>query len=110
MRLRFSRKAKPSELAKTASTAAKSKVIIESRAFLKLAVPLAIAQVAQFAVSFVDTIMMGHLGTASLAAGGLASATFQMSLTVVTGFVMSVGVSGRRSLSGRPEAPPDRIS
>lgn len=59
---------------------------------MKLAVPLAIAQVAQFAVSFVDTIMMGHLGTASLAAGGLASTTFQMSLTVVTGFVMSVGV------------------
>jgi MATE family multidrug resistance protein len=92
MKLRFSKKAKPSEPAKTTNTAAKSEVILESRAFLKLAVPLAIAQVAQFAVSFVDTIMMGHLGTASLAAGGLASATFQMSLTVVTGFVMSVGV------------------
>ena len=69
-----------------------SGVIPEGRAFLRLAVPLAAAQVAQFAVSFVDTIMMGHLGTASLAAGGLAAATFQMALTVVTGFVVSVGV------------------
>lgn len=77
---------------KTADRQARARVLLESQAFLKLAVPLAIAQVAQFAVSFVDTIMMGHLGTASLAAGGLASATFQMSLTVVTGFVMSVGV------------------
>ncbi|MGB3786593.1 MAG: MATE family efflux transporter [Phormidesmis sp.] len=78
--------------AKVANRVAKSGVIPEAHAFLKLAIPLAIAQVAQFAVSFVDTIMMGHLSTASLAAGGLASSTFQMSLTVVTGFVMSVGV------------------
>ena len=67
-------------------------VILEGRAFLKLAVPLAIAQIAQFAVGFVDTIMMGHLSTESLAAGGLASTTFQMLLTIVSGFVMSVGV------------------
>lgn len=77
---------------RTVNRAVKAGVIPEGRAFLKLAVPLAAAQVAQFAVSFVDTIMMGHLGTASLAAGGLAASTFQMSLTVVTGFVVSVGV------------------
>ncbi len=70
----------------------KSAVGMEGRAFLKLAIPLATAQLAQFAVGFVDTIMMGHLNTASLAAGGLASTTFQMLLTIVTGFVMSVGV------------------
>ena len=69
-----------------------SQVILEGRAFLKLAVPLAIAQIAQFAVGFVDTVMMGHLSTESLAAGGLASTTFQMLLTIVSGFVMSVGV------------------
>jgi len=67
-------------------------VVPEGRAFLGLAVPLATAQVAQFAVGFVDTLMMGHLNTASLAAGGLASTTFQMLLTIVSGFVMSVGV------------------
>ncbi len=78
--------------AKARAEAVKSGVLLESRAFFKLAIPLASAQLAQFAVGFVDTIMMGHLSTAALAAGGLASATFQMSLTVVTGFVMSVGV------------------
>lgn len=69
-----------------------SPIVLEGRAFLKLAVPLAIAQIAQFAVGFVDTIMMGHLSTEILAAGGLASTTFQMLLTIVSGFVMSVGV------------------
>ena len=66
--------------------------VLEGRAFLKLAVPLATAQIAQFAVSFVDTIMMGRLGTADLAAGGLAASTFQMSFAVLSGFVVSVGV------------------
>ena len=72
--------------------AIKSGVADEVREFLKLAVPLAAAQIAQFAVSFVDTIMMGRLSTDSLAAGGLASSTLQMLLTIATGFVMSVGV------------------
>ena len=72
--------------------AVKSGWIPEGQAFLKLAMPLAAAQLAQFAVSFVDTIMMGRLGTQSLASGGLAASTFQMALTVVTGFVVSVGV------------------
>jgi multidrug resistance protein, MATE family len=70
----------------------KSALFNESRAFLNLAIPLAMAQLAQFAVGFVDTIMMGHLDTLSLAAGGLASNTFQMLLTVVSGFVLAVGV------------------
>ena len=72
--------------------AASASAFSETREFLKLAIPLSTAQIAQFAVSFVDTIMMGHLGTAALAAGGLASGTFQMLLTILTGFVMSVGV------------------
>lgn len=62
----------------------------ESREFLKLAVPLASAQVAQAAVGFVDTIMMGHLGAESLAAGGLASTTFQLLLNTSSGIVMAV--------------------
>ncbi|MBI4780994.1 MAG: MATE family efflux transporter [Oscillatoriophycideae cyanobacterium NC_groundwater_1537_Pr4_S-0.65um_50_18] len=62
----------------------------EVRAFLKLAIPLASAQVAQAAVGLVDTIMMGHLGTESLAAGGLASTTFQLLLNTASGFIMAV--------------------
>ena len=81
-----------SELKALQRKAAQSAVATEVREFLKLAIPLATAQIAQFAVSFVDTIMMGQLSTAALAAGGLASSTLQMLLTIATGFVMSVGV------------------
>lgn len=48
----------------------------EAQEFLKLAVPLAGAQVAQLTTGFADTVMMGHLGNEILAAGGLASITF----------------------------------
>ncbi|MGD1950231.1 MAG: MATE family efflux transporter [Leptolyngbyaceae cyanobacterium] len=68
----------------------KSAIGIETREFLKLAVPLAGAQVAQAVVGFVDTLMMGHLGAESLAAGGLASSVFQLVLNTCSGFVMAV--------------------
>lgn len=60
------------------------------RAFLKLAIPLVSAQVAQSATGFVDTVMMGHLGWKILAAGGLASFTFQVFLNVLSGIVLGV--------------------
>jgi multidrug resistance protein, MATE family len=62
----------------------------EIQDFLQLALPLASAQVAQAATGFVDTLMMGHLGAESLAAGGLASTTFQFLLTTVSSVVMAV--------------------
>jgi multidrug resistance protein, MATE family len=65
-------------------------IATELQGFLMLAVPLASAQIAQAAVGFVDTIMMGHLGTETLAAGGLASTTFQLWLNVISGVVMAV--------------------
>lgn len=68
----------------------KSKIGTEIGEFLKLAVPLASAQVAQAATGFVDTLMMGHLGQQTLAAGGLASTTFQFLLTTASGVVMAV--------------------
>lgn len=68
----------------------KSLILAEVREFVKLALPLAAAQVAQAAVGFVDTLMMGHLGAESLAAGGLASSVFQLVLNTASGVVMSV--------------------
>lgn len=67
-----------------------SKLGAESQEFLKIAVPLATAQVAQAGTGFVDAIMMGRLSTESLAAGGLASTTFQLFLNVAGGIVMAV--------------------
>jgi MATE family multidrug resistance protein len=70
---------------------AQSKTGLEAQAFLALALPLAGAQVAQAAVGFVDTLMMGRLGANTLAAGGLAAISFQLLLAVMGGFVMAVG-------------------
>lgn len=67
-----------------------SSIKVEFREFVKLAVPLAGAQVAQALVGFVDTLMMGHLGAESLAAGGLAASVFQFVLNTTSGIVMSV--------------------
>jgi multidrug resistance protein, MATE family len=62
----------------------------EIQEFLKLAIPLASAQVAQSATGFADTIMMGRLGQEALAAGGLAALTFMALLNSAGGIVMGV--------------------
>ncbi len=62
----------------------------EIKALLRLAIPLISAQIAQAATGFVDTVMMGHLGREELAAGGLASFTFQVFLNTLAGVVMGV--------------------
>lgn len=62
----------------------------EIRASLQLAIPLASAQVAQAATGFVDTLMMGWLGQATLAAGGLAATTYTMVLVIASGVLVSV--------------------
>lgn len=62
----------------------------EIRQFLKLAVPLASAQVAQALTGFVDTLMMGRLGKEALAAGGLAVMIFMASLMTGISVVSSV--------------------
>ncbi len=58
------------------STEFKSEFLIEARVSLGLAVPLAVAQIAQVAIPVVDSVMMGLLGTSSLAAGALSVITF----------------------------------
>lgn len=63
---------------------------IEGLEFLKLAVPLSSAQVAQALTGFVDTVMMGWLGQASLAAGGLSVMIFLSFLMTGIGVVSSV--------------------
>lgn len=42
----------------------------EIREILRIAIPLASAQVAQSITGFVDTVMMGRLGAEFLAGGG----------------------------------------
>lgn len=69
---------------------AKSQVRTEIREYLRLAIPLAIAQVTQSTTGFADSIMMGRLGQETLAAGGLAALTFGAVLVTASGLVMGV--------------------
>ncbi|MFB7330911.1 MATE family efflux transporter [Streptomyces adustus] len=63
----------------------------DSRALAALAVPLALTQLAQVALTTTDTVMMGLLGTEALAAGGLALVIFNQLRTMGVGLVTSVG-------------------
>lgn len=67
-----------------------SNIKTEIKEFLKLAIPLSSAQLAQSVTGFVDTVMMGRLGSQTLAAGGLASLTFFTMLLTASGIVMGV--------------------
>ncbi|MEH2084795.1 MAG: MATE family efflux transporter [Nostoc sp.] len=62
----------------------------EVKKCLMLAVPLAAAQLAQSATGFVDTVMMGWLGSQTIASGGLGSVIFSFCLLIITGIVSAV--------------------
>jgi MATE family multidrug resistance protein len=62
----------------------------ETRACLHLAIPLAGAQLAQAATSFVDTVMMGWLGSDTIAAGGLGAVTFTTLLLIGSALISAV--------------------
>ncbi|MFJ8438968.1 MATE family efflux transporter [Kitasatospora griseola] len=66
-------------------------LVRDSRALAALAVPLALTQLAQVALTTTDTVMMGVLGTEALAAGGLALVVFNQLRTMGVGLVTSVG-------------------
>jgi multidrug resistance protein, MATE family len=63
----------------------------DSRGLAVLAVPLALTQLAQVALTTTDTVMMGLIGTEALAAGGLAMVIFNQLRTMGVGLVTAVG-------------------
>jgi multidrug resistance protein, MATE family len=68
----------------------KSRVIAEIKECLLLGVPLAGAQLSQAATTFVDTVMMGILGSQIIAAGALGAATFYLLINVGSAIVSAV--------------------
>lgn len=62
----------------------------EAKEFIKLAIPLAGAQLAQSATGFVDTLMMGWLGPNTLAGGGLAVSLLMMVLIISSGLLLGI--------------------
>ncbi|MFD0260990.1 MATE family efflux transporter [Kitasatospora indigofera] len=89
-----------------------STLLRDSRLLAALAVPLALTQLAQVALTTTDTVMMGVLGTEALAAGGLALVVFNQLRTMGVGLVSSVGnqiatVSAQAEpATGRPDTEP----
>nr|MDZ8003647.1 MATE family efflux transporter [Nostoc sp. DedSLP05]MDZ8097582.1 MATE family efflux transporter [Nostoc sp. DedSLP01] len=69
-----------------------------------LAVPLAAAQIAQSATGFVDTVMMGLLGSQAIASGGLGASIFTFLLLVTTGIVSAVSPLAAEAYgAGKPD-------
>ena len=71
-------------------TADRSPVLSEIRATLAVAAPLAVANLAQMAMGLTNTIMVGHLGAAPLAAAGLGGVLYFMLLMLCQGVLTSV--------------------
>lgn len=68
----------------------KSSTIAEIKACLLLAIPLVGAQLSQAATAFVDTVMMGILGSHVLAAGALGAAAFCLLTSIGSALVSAV--------------------
>ncbi|QKW09597.1 MATE family efflux transporter [Streptomyces sp. NA04227] len=66
-------------------------LLSDSRALATLAVPLALTQLAQVALTTTDTVMMGLMGAEALAGGGLALVIFNQLRTMGVGMVTAVG-------------------
>ncbi|OCQ90161.1 MATE family efflux transporter [Nostoc sp. MBR 210] len=81
-----------------------SRLISEVKQCLLLAVPLAAAQLAQSATGFVDTVMMGWLGSQAIASGGLGAAIFIFCLMITTGIITAISPLVAEAYgAGKPE-------
>ncbi|MEU6609203.1 MATE family efflux transporter [Streptomyces shenzhenensis] len=68
-----------------------TRLLTDGRTLATLAVPLALTQLAQVALTTTDTVMMGLISTEALAAGGLAMVIFNQLRTMGVGLVTAVG-------------------
>jgi MATE family multidrug resistance protein len=85
----------------------------ESRRLTTLAVPIALTQLAQVALTTTDTVMMGLINTTALAAGGLAIVLFNQVRTMGVGLVTAVGnqvaAANARDSADRPAQLKDLV-
>lgn len=66
-------------------------VLVEAKGLVALAIPLVATQLAQVAMVFTDTVMMGMLGAHSLAGGGLGATVFSFLYIICIGVITAVG-------------------
>jgi len=67
-----------------------SRLVSESRQIIRLALPMMVAQLAQVATGFVDTVMSGHVSTDDLAAVSLGSSIFITVYVTLMGLVTAL--------------------
>ncbi|MEM6838944.1 MAG: MATE family efflux transporter, partial [Cyanobacteria bacterium P01_C01_bin.120] len=82
----------------------------EVRALLHLAIPLTCVQLAEGMISFIDTLMMGWLGTAALAAGGLGAIIFWTLLSLFTGLLEMTGALAAEAFGAEDRVQVRRIN
>jgi len=71
---------------------------------LIVAAPLVLAQLAQNGMSFIDTVMIGRLGSASLAGMALGATVFSLALVTVMALLLSVSPLAAQAVgAGRPQ-------
>ncbi|NJL01633.1 MAG: MATE family efflux transporter [Spirulinaceae cyanobacterium RM2_2_10] len=87
-----------------------AKLSREIRACLHLAIPLAAAQVCEASTNFIDTVMMGWLGPAALAAGALGAITFQAFILVGIGLMSAVGALAAIAYGAGDHAQLNRVT
>ncbi|MFC4125709.1 MATE family efflux transporter [Nocardia rhizosphaerae] len=75
----------------------------DSSALARLATPIALTQLAQIAVSTTNLVLMGTLGVAHVAAGGLALVLFNQIRTMCVGLITGTGnqIAGAVSAAGK---------
>lgn len=76
--------------------------LIEARALLILAAPMALAQLAQMAVMTTDVILLGRLGRAELAAAAIGNTVYYMAWLLGSGPGMAVSPVIAQILGARP--------
>jgi len=68
----------------------KSPILLEARSYLKLAVPYTVSKLSEPIITFVDTVMIGLLGSETLAAAALGVVNFYTLILASTGFLLLV--------------------
>lgn len=69
-----------------------SLLVTESKATLRLALPLIVGQLSQMLMQVVDTVMLGHVGVTDLAALTFANTLFHIPLVLGIGLLSSIAV------------------
>lgn len=82
----------------------------EVRATLVLAIPLVLVQLSQMAMSFIDVVMVGRLGTEALAAAVLGSTVFFTLALVCVGVILSVTPTVSQAVGAGDEATVGRAT